>query len=131
VEIAPRRDKNGTCWQWQVGVTNNLQKGYGQSAARRVASYDEITWLDRPMRNSFWWPYEEEVWSKELLRCVIRKNRKRGTYRTRASLAEHMGRDIEEQVYSLELKHELYSTLVRPRGHKFVLPNTRPCILRA
>jgi hypothetical protein len=64
------------------------------------------------MRDSFWWPYEEEVWSNELPRCVIGKNRKRDTYRTRASLAERKGRGTEEQAYSSELERELYLMLV-------------------
>lgn len=64
MKVAPRRDKHGTRWQWQASVTNDLQQGYSQSTARRIAPHDDVTGLDRPMRSSFWRPYEEEVWRK-------------------------------------------------------------------
>jgi hypothetical protein len=53
---------------------------------------------------------------KELPRCVIGKNRERGTHRMQANLAEHKGRDIEERADSWELEHELRSTSIGTCG---------------
>ena len=48
-------------------------------------------------------------------RGEIRQNREDYTYKTRESLAEHKGRDIEEQVDSWELQQTPKSILVCPQ----------------
>jgi len=82
VEVAPRRDEHTTRWLWQAGIADDLKKSYGQSASRRIASYDDVTVLDGTMSSPFWRLDEEEVFRKRTGQSEILSCKKGGTVRT-------------------------------------------------
>jgi hypothetical protein len=109
IEVAPRRDEHTTRRLWQASIADDLKQSYGQSATCRIASYDDVTGLDRTMSGSFWRSDKEEVFRKRIRQREVLSCGKGGTdtYRTQEGLVERKGTDTEEQVYSWVLQSDI------------------------
>jgi hypothetical protein len=123
IEVAPRRDEHTTRWLWQAGIANDLKESYGQSASRRIASYDDVSVLDRTMGGSFRRLDEKKVFRKRTRQneIILCKKGDTGTNRTQEGLVERKGTDTGEQAdsWALQTANEAPQSMPVRQSHHF------------